>query len=137
MKETLDALENRRKELLHMLGTLGDFRPGMISVNYRQCGKKNCACARPGHRGHGPQYLWNSTFGGRSVAENLPLGPRIEKARKEVAAYQIFLELTRELVEVNQRICRLRGTEEIEDERELEELKKKLRRRFSMRRGGK
>lgn len=71
------------------------------------------------------------------MAENLPLGPRLEKARKEVAAYQSFLELTRELVEVNQRICRLRETEEIEDERELEELKKKLRRRFSRKRGGK
>ena len=51
MNETLDALENRRKQLLQQLGTLGDFRPGMISVNYRKCGKKNCTCAQPGHRG--------------------------------------------------------------------------------------
>jgi hypothetical protein len=137
MNETLDALENRRKQLLTQLGNLGDFRPGMISVNYRKCGKKNCVCGQPGHRGHGPQYLWNSTFGGKSAAENLPLGPKLEKARKEVAAYATFLELTKELVEVSQKICRLRPTEEIEDERELEELKKKLRRHFAKRRGGK
>ena len=137
MKETLDALESRRKEILDQIGQLGYFRPGMISVNYRKCGKKNCACARRGHPGHGPQYLWNSTFGGRSVAENLPLGPRLEKARKEVGAYGSFLKLTRELVEINQRICRLRPAEEIEDEKELEELKKKLQRHFSKKHGGK
>ena len=137
MKETLDALESRRTEILHLLEQLGDFRPGMISVNYRKCGKKNCVCARRGHPGHGPQYLWNSTFGGRSVAENLPLGPRLEKTRKEVAGYESFLKLTRELVETNQKICRLRPTEEIQDEKELEELKKKLQRHFWKKRVGK
>jgi len=134
MNDELEALETRRKQLYGELEQLGDFRPGMISVNYRKCGKKNCACARRGHRGHGPQYLWNSTFGGKSAAENVPLGPRLEKARKEVATYQRFLELTREIVEVSQKICRLRPVEEIEDERELEELKKKQRRQFAAKR---
>lgn len=131
MNDELGTLEARRTQLYGQLEQLGDFRPGMISVNYRKCGKKNCACARRGHSGHGPQYLWNSTFGGKSAAENLPLGPRLEKARKEVAAYQKFLQLTREIVEVNQKICRLRPVREIEDERELEALKKKLQRRFA------
>jgi hypothetical protein len=45
--------------------------------------------------------------------------------------------LTREIVEVNQKICRLRPVEEIEDERELEELKKKLQRRFAAKRSRK
>jgi hypothetical protein len=26
---------------------------------WRKCGKPNCACVQPGHRGHGPQ--WNLT----------------------------------------------------------------------------
>jgi len=124
MNESLETLEDRRRKLYRQLEELGDFRPGMISVNYRKCGKKNCACARPHHQGHGPQYLWNSTFGGRSAAENLPLGPRLEKVRKEVAAYQSFLRLTKELVVLNRRICQLRPTEEIKDERALEQLKK-------------
>ena len=134
MKNELEALEARRKQLFGELEQLGDFRPGMISVNYRKCGKKNCACARRGHPSHGPQYLWNSTFGGRSLAENLPLGARLEKARKELDAYQLFLRLTREIVEVNQKICRVRPAEEIDDERELEELKKKQRRQFAAKR---
>ena len=137
MNDELGALEARRTRLYGQLGQLGDFRPGMISANYRKCGKKNCACARRGHPGHGPQYLWNTTFGGKSAAENLPLGPRLEKARKEVAAYQMFLQLTREIVEVNQKICRLRPVVEIEDERELEALKKKQQRRFAVKRSRK
>ena len=137
MNEELTALEARRTQVYGQIAQLGDFRPGMISVNYRKCGNKNCACARRGHPGHGPQYLWNSTFGGKSAAENLPLGPRLEKANKEVIAYQTFLQLTRDIVEVNQRICRLRPAEEIEDEGELEALKKKLQRKFAAKRSRK
>jgi len=138
MSDELEALEDRRKELYAEMEQLGDFRPGLISVNYRRCGKKNCACARPGHTGHGPQYLWNSTFGGKSAAENLPLGPRLEKATKEIATYQRFLQLSKEIVEVNQKICRLRPDDEMDDERELEALKKKkLRRKFAAKPGRK
>lgn len=134
MNESLEALEDRRREVYRQMEDLGDFRPGMISVNYRKCGKKNCACAQPGHQGHGPQYLWNSTYGSRSAAENLPLGPRLEKVKKELAAYQSFLRLTKELVVLNQKICQMRPAEEIKDERALEQLKKKLRRQFSRKR---
>jgi len=137
MRDELEALEARRKQLYGDLEQLGDFRPGLISVNYRKCGKKNCACARRGHAGHGPQYLWNSTFGGKSAAENLPLGPRLEKATKEVATYQRYLQLTKEIVEVNQKICRLRPADEIDDEGELEALKKNLRRKFAAKPGRK
>jgi hypothetical protein len=46
----------------------------------------------------------------------------------------VFLELTRELVEVNEKICDLRPVREVEDEAELEALKKKLQRRFARKR---
>lgn len=133
MKETLAVLEQRRSELYRQLQVLGDFRPGTISVNFRKCGKKNCVCARAGHPGHGPQYLWNTTSGGRSRAQNLVLGPELEKARQEVSNHEVFLRLCRELVETNEKICRLRPVEEIGDEKELEALKKKLQRQFSVR----
>jgi hypothetical protein len=131
MEETLQSLELEKKKLCRRLAELGDFRRGTISVNYRKCGKKNCVCARHGHPGHGPQYLWNSTRGSKSLAENLPLGPRLEKARKEQTNYRLFLELTKQLVEVNEKICSLRPEREIEDPQKLDELKKKLRRQFS------
>lgn len=137
MKENLEALESLRNDLCRQLDQLGDFRRGTISANYRKCGKANCACVQPDHPGHGPQYLWNSTVGGKSVAQNLRLGSELEKVRREVENYQAFLRLTKELAGVNEKICRLRPVEEIEDERELDELKKKLRRLFSRKRSRK
>ena len=126
MEETLEALEKKRKELYQKLEVLGDFRRGTISVNYRKCGKKKCACVKPGHSGHGPQYLWNTTIKGKSYAKNLRVGPELEKYMKETDNYRSFLKLSEELVQVNERMCELRPVREIEDRTEVEELKKKL-----------
>jgi hypothetical protein len=130
LKETLEELEQRRKKLYRELGELGDFRRGTISVNFRKCGKAYCACAKPGHPGHGPQYLWNATIGGKSLAENVRLGPELEKVEREVASYQRLVRWWDQWVEVNERICQLRPARQIEDERELEALKKTLSRKF-------
>jgi len=134
MPETLEGLEQRRQWLYQQLAALGDFRPGMISVNYRKCGRPNCACARAGHPGHGPQYLWNTTRQGKSQAQNLRLGPELEKVERELETYQRFLALCRELVEINTRICQLRRLGELPEEEELEQLKKKLQKKYNKRR---
>ena len=134
MSTAIERLEQRRNALYQRLQALGDFRPGTISVNFRKCGKKRCACARPTHPGHGPQYLWNTTSGGQSRAQNLRLGPELEKARREVENHRVFLRLGRELVDVNEKICRLRLAAPIQDEKELEALKKILQKQFLRRR---
>lgn len=131
MATRLETLEARRQELYEALAGLGDFRRGTISVNYRRCGKPNCACARAGHPGHGPQYLWNATIGGQSRARNLRLGPELEQVGKEVETYRAFVRLCAELVEVNEQICQLRPVRPVAAATELEELKKKLRKRFA------
>jgi hypothetical protein len=61
----------------------------------------------------------------------------MEKYVKEVDAYKTFMGLTAELVEVNEKICNLRPAREIENEQELESLKKKLQRRFTGKRSKK
>jgi hypothetical protein len=131
MPDTIEELEQRRKDLYQQMQTLGDFRPGTISVNFRKCGKLKCACAQPGHHGHGPQYLWNTTSGGHSRAQNLPLGPELEKARHELENHKVFLGLCKKAVEINENICMLRPVVPIKDEKELNALKKKLRKQFS------
>jgi len=123
MGDRMEGLELRRKELLRRLTQLGEFRRGNVGVGTRKCGKKNCACAQPGHAGH-PRYLWSTTRGRRSEARTLRVGPELEKFTQEVDNYRVFLELTRELVEVNEKICELRPVREMEDEAELEALKK-------------
>lgn len=135
MKPTLESLEERRRNLYQQLETLGDFRRGTISVNYRKCGKPNCACARGGHPGHGPQYLWNATLEGKSRAQNLALGPELEKVGQEVENYRRFQQWLSEWVEVNEAICQMRPRRRVEGEKELEQLKKKLRQKYSERSG--
>ena len=131
MPETLESLEAKRTRLYQELAALRDFRRGTISVNFRRCGKPNCACARPGHRGHGPQYLWNATIAGESRARNLRLGPEVEKVAREVETYRTFLRLCAELVAVNEQLCDRRPAPAVEDASTLEQLKKKLRRWFA------
>lgn len=131
MPESLAVLEERRRQLYQRLVAIGDFRPGMVSVNYRKCGRTNCRCARPGEAGHGPQYLWNSTQQGKSRAQNLRLGPELEKVEQEVANYRHFVELCSELVQVNEQICQLRPVLEVTNEGELSRLKKTLQQKYS------
>jgi hypothetical protein len=78
--------------------------------------------------------LWNTTQQGKSQAQNLRLGPELEKAERELASYQRFLALCRELVVVNSRICQLRPLGEGPGESELEQLKKKLHKKYNKKR---
>jgi len=134
VNQSIADLESRRKSLYLQLEDLGDFRRGRISVNFRKCGKGNCACAQKDHPGHGPQYLWNASIGGKTHARNLALGPELEKVEKEVQRHRIFVQLCEEIVAVNEQICQLRPVPVVDDENELEQLKKKLRRHFAAKR---
>ena len=130
MMSDLADMERKRENLYKQLEEVGDFRRGIISVTFRKCGKKNCACAQEGHPGHGPQYLWNTTIKGKSYAKNLKLGPEMEKYREEIANRQHFQKLCDEIVEVNERICDMRPVPEVNDDKELAALKKKLQQMF-------
>ncbi len=61
------------------------------------------------------------------------MGAELEKVRKELENHSIFLRLCQQLVEVNEKICRLRPVQEVKDEKGLEALKKKLQKQFSAR----
>lgn len=130
MRETITSLEKKRSDLYRKLQELGDFRRGIISVVYRKCGKKNCACAKEGHPGHGPVHLWNTTIKGKSYAKNLKLGPELQKYVDETENHKKFVKLCEEIVVINERICNLRPVPEVRDEQEMTELKKKLQKLF-------
>ena len=101
-------LERRRAELLAVIAQVGDFRRGALNVVWRKCGKPNCACAQPGHRGHGPQYNLTRRIGGRTVNVHLRPGPELEKAQREVAEHLRFADLVEEVSAVSEAICAAR-----------------------------
>jgi hypothetical protein len=104
----LAELERRRAELYAELGQVGDFRRGSLNEVRRKCGKPNCACAVPGHPGHGPQWNLTRKADGRTRTVHLRPGPELEKARREVAEYERFRDLAGQVTEVNEAICRAR-----------------------------
>src|ERR1035438_6835524 len=104
----LPELEDQRDRLYEQLAATGDFRRGSISENYRRCGKPNCACARPGHPGHGPRYLWTRTVPGRGTRGRQLAADEVEKVRPELDRYQDFAALSEQIVEVNEAICEAR-----------------------------
>ena len=106
--DELAALEARRAELYAQLAEVGDFRRGSLNAVYRKCGKPNCACAAPGHPGHGPQWNLTRKVNGRTRTVHLKPGPELDKARREIAEYQRFRDLAGQVAEVNEQICRLR-----------------------------
>jgi hypothetical protein len=105
---SLPELESQRAGLFARLATLGDFRRGSISENYRRCGKPNCACAQPGHRGHGPRWLWTRTVAGRGTGGRQLSPGEVDKVRGELGQYQEFAALTEQIVEVSEAICEAR-----------------------------
>jgi len=101
----LAGLEAERARLYAGLSQVGDFRRGALNAVRRKCGKPNCACARPGHPGHGPQYNLTRWKGGKTVTVHLRPGPELEKAEREVAEWERFKSLTGQIAEVNEAIC--------------------------------
>ena len=105
--QPLADLEEQRARLYEQLAATGDFRPGSINATYRRCGKPNCACAREGHPGHGPRWLWTRSVGGKTRTRQLAPA-ELDKVRAELAAYQQFAALSEQVVAVNEAICEAR-----------------------------
>ncbi len=105
-----EALSQRRDQLLQELAALQVFRRGSLNEMFRKCGKPNCHCAREGHPGHGPTWVWSRHLGGRTRSVTLPESA-IPEVRREIAEYQHFRELCRELAEVNTQLCEARRKE--------------------------
>jgi hypothetical protein len=105
---SLAELEAERDRLYAQLAAVGDFRRGSVSENWRRCGKPNCACARPGHPGHGPRFLWTRNARGRGTVGRQLAAGEVEKVRREVARHAEFTSLSEQVAEVNEKICEAR-----------------------------
>lgn len=82
----------------------------------RKCGKGNCACARPGHPGHGPQYNFTKSVAGKTVNLHLKPGPVLDKIEREVANYEHFRTLVAQVSEVSEAICEARPASPLADQ---------------------
>lgn len=125
MPRSLADFEQRRQQIVHQIAQLGDLRSGSITSTSGRCGKPSCRCHQPGQSGHGPNLRLTYKVDGKSVSESLPTPAAIHKAEREVGEFRKFQQLSREFVETNSEICRLRPTE---GEPSTEQEKKRRRR---------
>lgn len=114
----IQELEQRRDELKSRMAAIRDMRQGSLVERYRRCGKQACHCAHEGALGHGPSWSLTRAVGGKTVTHIIP-SDAVERTREQMAEFHKFRELTRELVEVNERLCdaRLRTGAELSDDR--------------------
>ena len=108
MSESLTALEQQRSSILMEILQLGDFRSGSITAINGRCGKPNCHCHQPHHPGHGPNFRLTRKSKGKTVSESFSSAAELRKAQGEVETFHRFRQLSQQLLEVNERICRAR-----------------------------
>lgn len=103
----LEILLLKRDHLKAQLNSVGDMRPGSLAERYRKCGKPSCHCARKNSPAHGPSYSLTRPMKGKTVTKIIPKGPAVERTRDQIAEYQRFRALIRELVSVSEQLCEL------------------------------
>jgi len=112
MPLSLSDLAQRREVIAQQIAQLGDLRPGCVTGTSGRCGKPGCRCHQPGQPPHGPNFRLTYKADGKTISESLPTPAALRKAEREVAEFRRFQEMSREFVETNTAICRLRPVEE-------------------------
>ena len=112
MSDSLADLEQHRTAVLAQIVELGDFRSGSITAITGRCGKPSCRCHLPNQPGHGPNFRLTRKVGGKTVSETFSTAAELRKAQREVEAFHRFRQLSQELLEVNEEICRARPVED-------------------------
>ena len=113
MRDSLPMLLQQRDSIFRAILSLGDFRSGSITTTSGKCGKPNCRCHQPDNPGHGPNYRLTRKRDGKTVTETFSSPAELRKAQLEVEAFHRFQSLGRELLEVNEKICRARPVEDM------------------------
>ena len=112
MPVSLNTLEQQRSDILTRMLQLGDFRSGSITAIKGRCGKPNCRCHQPGQPGHGPNFRLTRKVDGKTVSESFSSAAELRKAQREVETFHRFRQLSQDLLEVNEKICRARPVED-------------------------
>ena len=108
MSNTLSNLLHRKDELLRQV-----FQPWRLPAGLGHHGppplrQAQLSLAQPAETGHRGQVQLTQKREGKTVTQTLSSPAAMRKAGKEIAAFRRFQALTHDLVEVNQKICRLR-----------------------------
>jgi hypothetical protein len=128
MTDSLSVLEAQRAQTQLQISRLGDMRSGSITSTGGRCGNPGCHCHRPDDPGHGPFYRLTRKVNGKSVTETFSTATALRKAQQEVDEFHRFRQLSHDLLEVNEKICKLRPVEDTLTAQEKKRLKRSSKR---------
>jgi hypothetical protein len=112
MLDSLPGLEVQRAAIQQQISQLGDMRAGSITTTGGRCGNSRCHCHGKDDPGHGPFYRLTRKINGKTVTETFSVPAALRKAQTEIAEYHRFRELSRDLLNINEKICRARPVED-------------------------
>jgi hypothetical protein len=104
---TTEELEMRRSTLQEQLARFGGLRLGSLIHRYRRCGKPNCVCAEPGHRGHGC-WVITKRVAGKNVMSTVPDEEDVPEVRRQLEEGRRFWKLAHEFAEASDELSRRR-----------------------------
>jgi len=105
--ESKPHLEQRRQEIVEAMLRIGSMRRGTLNEQFLPVPHKGSK--QPVLRG--PYYVISRSEQGKTVSERVPAG-KVERVRQDIAAYNRFMELSREFVELTERLGALEQAEE-------------------------
>lgn len=108
MPDSLPVLEMQRAAIQKQITQLGDMRAGSITTTGGRCGNPRCHCHEKDDPGHGPFCRLTRKVNGKTVTETFSIPAALRKAQYEIAEYHRFRELSRDLLEINEKICHAR-----------------------------
>ncbi|HUD98335.1 MAG TPA: DUF6788 family protein [Bryobacteraceae bacterium] len=104
LPQSLDDLQRERSRLQGALTQMDDLRPGSLVARFRKCGKPTCHCAKPDSPGHGPSYSLTREVESKTVTKIIPPSA-VEQTQRQIAECKRFRDLTRDFVEVSEKVC--------------------------------
>ena len=103
---------NNERPFFPRSSTWGTSAAGRSPPSAAAAANRTATVTSPGQPAHGPNYRLTKKVNGKTVSETFASPAEQRKAQREVEAYHRFRELSRELLAVNDQICRLRPVEE-------------------------
>ena len=127
MSQSIADLEQERAKLAAEISRLRDLRPGCVTGIVRRCGKPSCHCAQPGDPGHGPTMRLTYKVDGKTISEALPTPAAVHKAEREIGEFRRYQQISRDFVELSEKICHLRPVEDAQTAQEKKRPKRSSR----------
>jgi hypothetical protein len=120
MRNRSESLEEQIQSIKREIASLGDLRPGALSMQYNICGNPSCRCKAVPPLKHGPYPQVSFTWHGKSTTQFVR-DEDVEEVRQQLATYRRLRDLVDEWIGLALELSRLR----LQQRREAMALKKK------------